>query len=110
MAEIVNSNPSTAPRERDPVASRLISPTTSFFFCSNDDQLERAEARAARAATIRRKSLTSNASFPPPPADPCLSREQITDLFQTCIKLSSQNVCQALSLVWDTAMFFFSFD
>lgn len=86
----MNSNPSTA-RQRDSLASRLISPTTSFFFCSNDDQLERAEARAARAATIRRKSLTSTASLPPPPPDPCLSREQIVDLFQTCIKLSSQN-------------------
>ncbi|GAB2274927.1 hypothetical protein Dimus_009696 [Dionaea muscipula] len=58
----------------------------------NDDLLERAQARAARAAANRRRSLSINA--PPPSAaefDQCLSKQQILELFQNCIKLASEN-------------------
>ncbi|KAJ4977207.1 hypothetical protein NE237_002313 [Protea cynaroides] len=89
MADALSPNPSTAPRQRAPPASRLQSPTSPFFLGSNDDQLERAQARAARAAAIRRKPITATA--PVPPSDPCLSKEQIIELFQNCVKLASEN-------------------
>ncbi|GMN70618.1 hypothetical protein TIFTF001_039661 [Ficus carica] len=82
-------------RQRSPMANRLQSPTSpSFFLGSNDDQLERAQARAARAAASRRR-ITMNADHlppPPPPPDPFLSKEEIIALLQTCIKLASENV------------------
>ncbi|KAF9608000.1 hypothetical protein IFM89_004881 [Coptis chinensis] len=67
-------------------------PTSPLLF-SNNDQLERARARAARAAAIRRKSILV---VSPPPlqsqSDPlCFSKEQITELFTNCIKLASEN-------------------
>lgn len=76
------------------MAARLQSPTSPFFLGSNDDHLERAQARAARAAAIRRKSVALN---PPPPSDgpdsdPGLDKQQILELFQNCIKLASENV------------------
>lgn len=81
--------PSIAVRhQRAPMATRLQPPTSPFFVGSNDDQLERALSRAARAAALRRK-----ATAPPPPAGPGLSNEQIVELFQNCIKLASENVC-----------------
>ncbi|KAL8478231.1 hypothetical protein ACS0TY_030215 [Phlomoides rotata] len=82
MAEILSPNA----KQRAP-----FSPVKSpFFIGSNDDQLERAQARAARAAAIRRKPafLNTSASIT---ADPCLGKEQILDLFQNCIKLASEN-------------------
>ncbi|XP_042519041.1 condensin complex subunit 2 [Macadamia integrifolia] len=89
MADALSPNPSTAPRHRAPMASRLQSPTSPFFLGSNDDQLERAQARAARASAIRRKSIAATA--PPPPSDPYLCKDQIMELFQNCIKLASEN-------------------
>lgn len=74
------------------MVNRPQSPTSPLFVLgSNDDQLERAQARAARAAANRRKAATVSAPSSPP-SDPCLSREQIIDLFQNCIKLASENV------------------
>ncbi|KAL5737568.1 hypothetical protein ACOSP7_030329 [Xanthoceras sorbifolium] len=79
-----------SPRQRAAAMSnRLHSPTRPFFLDSNNDELERAQSRAARAVAIRRKA----AAIPehPPPDDPCLSSEQIVELFQNCIKLASEN-------------------
>lgn len=74
------------------MANRPQSPTSPLFVLgSNDDQLERAQARAARAAANRRKAATVSTPSSPP-SDPCLSREQIIDLFQNFIKLASENV------------------
>jgi condensin complex subunit 2 len=72
----------------------LQSPPPAFPLGSNDDQLERARARAAaRAASVRRRSLA--ASLAPPSAAPqhnLLNRNQVMDLFHNCIKLASENV------------------
>ncbi|XP_020265059.1 condensin complex subunit 2-like isoform X2 [Asparagus officinalis] len=80
------------------MASRIQSPVFNpnpFPLGSNDDDLERAQARAARAASIRRRSV---AFSPPPPTNrsrqqdhPFLASDQIMDLFQNCIKLASEN-------------------
>ncbi|KAK9084788.1 hypothetical protein Sjap_025199 [Stephania japonica] len=81
-------------QQRPPMATRLQSPTSPFFLGSNDDQLERAQARAARAAASRRKSVAVgavNAGAGGVPPDPCFSRSQIVELFQNCIKLASEN-------------------
>lgn len=83
MAETLSPNT----KQRGP-----FSPVKSpFFIGSNDDELERAQARAARAAAIRRKPAFVNTSASTT-ADPCLGKEQILDLFQNCIKLASENV------------------
>ncbi|GAV69703.1 Cnd2 domain-containing protein [Cephalotus follicularis] len=84
MAETVTPNH----KQRLPMASRIQSPTSPFFLGSNDDSLERAQARAARAAAIRRKPLTAP---PAPDPDPCLGKDQILELFRNCIKLASEN-------------------
>ncbi|CAN4103705.1 unnamed protein product [Withania somnifera] len=78
MAEILSPNP----KLKGPFSP------TKFVLGSNDDKLERAQARAARAAVIRRKPLPTE---PPPSADPCLDKQQILELFQNCIKLASEN-------------------
>ncbi|XP_044503217.1 condensin complex subunit 2-like isoform X2 [Mangifera indica] len=81
MAEIL----SPSRRQRIPVAS----PTSPFFLGSNDDTRERAQAREARAAAIRRKVVHV------PPANqvdsPCLGKDQILELLDNCIKLASEN-------------------
>ncbi|XP_060188895.1 condensin complex subunit 2 [Lycium barbarum] len=79
MGEILSPNP------------KLKAPfsPTKFVLGSNDDKLERAQARAARAAVIRRKPI--HVAPPPSSADPCLDKEQILELFQNCIKLASEN-------------------
>ncbi|TMW94675.1 hypothetical protein EJD97_009948 [Solanum chilense] len=80
MAEILSPNPKLkGPGPFSP---------TKFVLGSNDDKLERAQARAARAAVIRRKPIPV---APPPSEDPCLDKEQILELFQNCIKLASEN-------------------
>ncbi|XP_047342546.1 condensin complex subunit 2 isoform X2 [Impatiens glandulifera] len=84
MAEILSPS-----KQRILIASRLQSPTN--FIGPNDDTLERAQARAARAAAIRRKTAASSAAAPPPPPDLCLDKQQILDLFNNCIKLASEN-------------------
>lgn len=90
MAETLSPNPATVQKQRALMSARIQSPTSPFFLGSNDDQLERAQARAARAASIRRKSVAAHAP-PPPDPDPCLGKEQILELFQNCIKLASEN-------------------
>ncbi|XP_031263384.1 condensin complex subunit 2 isoform X3 [Pistacia vera] len=81
MAEIL----SPSRRQRIPVAS----PTSPFFLGSNDDRRERAQAREARAAAIRRKVVHAP---PPNQADsPCLCKDQILELLDNCIKLASEN-------------------
>ncbi|GKV37966.1 hypothetical protein SLEP1_g45925 [Rubroshorea leprosula] len=46
-------------------------------------------ARSARSAAIRPTAPVTNP--PSPPSDYCLSKQQIIDLFQNCIKLASEN-------------------
>lgn len=88
MAEALSPNP----KQRIVTMAPLIqSPMSSFFLGSNDDKLERAQARAARAAAIRRKSLAFAHAPPPKDVDPCLGKEQILELFRNCIKLASEN-------------------
>ncbi|CAH9060356.1 unnamed protein product [Cuscuta europaea] len=79
MAETLSPNPK--PRA-------AFSPPSPFFLGSNDDNFERAQARAARAAAIRRKRVSLAHT---PAADPWLDQNQIFELFQNCIKLASEN-------------------
>ncbi|KAK4758983.1 hypothetical protein SAY87_020284 [Trapa incisa] len=90
MAETLSPNPTTAQRYRS-IVGRIQSPTSSFFLGSNNDELERAQARAARAAAIRRKSVAAYAPPVQQDADPCLGKEQIVELLQNCIRLASEN-------------------
>jgi len=83
MAEFASPNPTAVHKKRLPT------PATTFFVGSNDDQLERAAARAARAAAIRR---TVNFQSQPSDSDPYLNKQQILELFHNCIKLASENV------------------
>lgn len=75
------------------------SPTSPFFLASNNDKLERAQARAARAAAVRRKLDAPTSTTPED--DPCLGKEQILQLLHNCIKLASENVriCFTVSVV-----------
>lgn len=109
MAEGLSPNPATVQKQRALMSARIQSPTSPFFLGSNDDQLERAQARASRAAAIRRKSIAFHAP-PPPTPDPCLGKEQILELFQNCIKLASENVrtlsySRSLSVVYMVTLF-----
>jgi len=81
------------------MSARMQSPTSPFFVGSNDDQLERAQARAARAAAIRHKSLAVNFHPHPPKSPSCLNEHQILDLFHNCIKLASENVIVKIVIV-----------
>ena len=78
--------------QRGTTANRLQSPTSPLFLGSNDDQLERAQARAARAAANRRVAPSTTSAAINTTTDPYLSKEQIVDLFHNCIKLASENV------------------
>ena len=91
MVEALSPNPVTVQKQRALMSAQIQSPTSPFFLGSNNDQLERAQARAARAAAIRRKSTAAHAP-PHPDPDMCLEKEQILELFQNCIKLASENV------------------
>ncbi|MED6181093.1 hypothetical protein PIB30_016431 [Stylosanthes scabra] len=94
MAENLSPNPTMGgQKQRLPMAALIQSPTSPFFLGSNDDKLERAQARAARAAAIRRKNVAANLNSQSSDAnsDPCLNTQQILDLFQNCIKLASEN-------------------
>lgn len=87
MAETLSPIRTPGHKQRAPV----LSPDRPLFLGSNDDKLERAQARAARAAAIRRKPVPVNQATDANPADPCLGQEQIMELFQNCIKLASEN-------------------
>ncbi|KAF7805780.1 condensin complex subunit 2 [Senna tora] len=92
MADTLSPNPTIGQKQRLPMAARIQSPTSPFFLGSNDDQLERAQARAARAAAIRRKAVAAKLQSESSDADsPCLNKQQILDLLQNCIKLASEN-------------------
>ncbi|KAI4384956.1 hypothetical protein MLD38_003038 [Melastoma candidum] len=94
MIEVSSPGPATSVHKQ-----RLQSPTSPFFLGSNDDALERAQARAARAAALRRRSFVSVNPYSQPQSgdgedgngDPGLKRQQILELFQNCIKLASEN-------------------
>ncbi|GMY31162.1 condensin complex subunit 2-like [Fagus crenata] len=90
MAEEPLSPRPTTTTQRASIATRLQSPTSPFFIGSNDDQLERAQARAARAAANRRIAPTTTTTTTPSP-ETCLNKQQIVDLFHNCIKLASEN-------------------
>lgn len=80
-------------RPRTPTTALLQSPTSHAFpLGSNDDELERAQARAARAASIRRRSFAPNPSAATSTRHDLLDRDQIMDLFHNCVKLASENV------------------
>ncbi|WOL18419.1 condensin complex subunit 2 [Canna indica] len=89
----IRTPPAKAPRAaapKTPMASRLQSPP--FHLGSNNDELERAQARAAaRAASVRRKSVAPNPSLAFDKRNDILDRGQIMDLFHNCIKLASEN-------------------
>ena len=89
MAETLSPNPAMGRKQR----LRIQSPTSPFVLGSNNDQLERARARDARAAANRRKSLALNQPLQAN-SHPGLNKQQILDLFQNCIKLASENVKQ----------------
>ncbi|KAJ8442946.1 hypothetical protein Cgig2_019519 [Carnegiea gigantea] len=92
MAETLSPNRTPGLKRRASIAIRLQSPTSPFFLGSNDDKLERAQARAARAAAIRRKPLDVVEDAPPSsPSNACLDGDQIMELFRNCIKLASEN-------------------
>ncbi|KAI9075362.1 hypothetical protein K1719_042674 [Acacia pycnantha] len=82
----IPSPSTTLTNRRTPMAHTFQSPMSPFFLGSNDDQLERAQSSAARAASTLR-----NVAAPPPQADSGLSSDQIVELFRNCIKLASEN-------------------
>ncbi|XP_026659351.2 condensin complex subunit 2-like isoform X2 [Phoenix dactylifera] len=95
--ELYRSQVASIPPQRGalPMASRLQYPTPHphFFLGSNDDQLERAQSRAARSAAIR---LKSSALHPPPPFSSSdrpgfFDTEQIMELYHNCLRLASEN-------------------
>ncbi|KAL4555530.1 hypothetical protein LXL04_038152 [Taraxacum kok-saghyz] len=87
MEETLSPSRTPGHKQRAPV----LSPDRPLFLGSNDDKLERAQARAARAAAIRRKPVALHQATDANLADPCLGQEQIMELFQNCIKLASEN-------------------
>ncbi|KAG8051727.1 hypothetical protein GUJ93_ZPchr0001g31443 [Zizania palustris] len=93
-AEAAPAPARTPPPARGAAAgSRLLlqSPPSAFPLGSNDDQLERARARAAaRAASVRRRSLAASLA-PKAQQSDLLNRDEVMDLFQNCIKLASEN-------------------
>ncbi|KMT12767.1 hypothetical protein BVRB_4g088610 [Beta vulgaris subsp. vulgaris] len=93
MAETLSPNPLQQQKRRISISTRLQSPTSPFFLASNDDKLERAQARAARAAAVRRIIAEDDLLSPPPssPSNSCLDGAQIMELFRNCIKLASEN-------------------
>ncbi|KAJ1283725.1 hypothetical protein BS78_03G148400 [Paspalum vaginatum] len=87
-------------------ASRVMlqSPPPAFPLGSNDDQLERARARAAaRAASVRRRSLAASIAPSKDPRHDLLNREQVMDLFHNCIKLASENKINQKN-TWDLGL------
>lgn len=79
-------------RHKTPLKERAQTPARHLF-SPNDDDFERAQVRAARAAASRRKSTVG-----PPDlqasgieSDKLLAKNQILELFQNCIKLASEN-------------------
>ncbi|KAG7568610.1 Condensin complex subunit 2/barren [Arabidopsis thaliana x Arabidopsis arenosa] len=89
MDESLTPNPKQRPAS---TTTRIQAPTSPFFLGSNDDRLEREQARAARAAASRRRSVIfARGPQPETESDPCFDKQQILELFQNCIKLASEN-------------------
>ncbi|KAG2308856.1 hypothetical protein Bca52824_028604 [Brassica carinata] len=90
MEEPLTPNP-----KQNPVSTttRIQAPTSPFFLGSNDDRLEREQARAARVAASRRKSVVfaRGPQQPEKESDPCFDKQQILELFQNCIKFQKIN-------------------
>ncbi|MCO5582643.1 hypothetical protein L7F22_036541 [Adiantum nelumboides] len=83
-----------AMKHKTPLKSRTLSPSQAILSPNNDDY-ERAQVRAARAAAQRRKSLIAleadklrQKTFG---EEDLLGKHQILDLFQNCIKLATEN-------------------
>eukprot|EP00250_Pteridium_aquilinum_P035725 c9866_g1_i1 orf=530-2599(+) len=81
-------------KHKTPLKARTLSPSQNILSPNNDDY-ERAQVRAARAAAQRRKSFVGleaeklrQNSFG---EEDLLGKDQILDLFQNCIKLSTEN-------------------
>ncbi|KAI7725952.1 hypothetical protein M8C21_004157 [Ambrosia artemisiifolia] len=87
MAELLSPSRTPGFKQRAPV----LSPDRTLFLGSNDDKLERAQARAARAAANRRKPVGLQQAKDESASDPCLGQDQIMELLQNCIKLASEN-------------------
>ncbi|KAJ0582812.1 putative condensin complex subunit 2/barren [Helianthus annuus] len=87
MAEILSPSRTPGFKQRAPV----LSPDRTLFLGSNDDKLERAQARAARAAANRRKPVAFPQATDASSADTYLGQEQIMEMLQNCIKLASEN-------------------
>ncbi|GJY03296.1 condensin complex subunit 2-like protein [Tanacetum coccineum] len=83
-----NPNPPLIQKQRPPLLSP---PNNKFFIGSNDDKLERAQARAARAALFRRKPVTLNNGVESTVKEKCLGKEQIMEMHRKCLKLASEN-------------------
>lgn len=85
---------------RTPLKSRVQSPG-GHLLTPNDDELERAQVRMARAAALRRKSgIGAEAAISPQPrasqdGSAVLSKEHILELHRNCIKLAAENVCNS---------------
>lgn len=89
-------------KSRTPLKARTQSPARVLLLNNNDDEFERAQARAVRAAANRKKSLLGNdgnggaggigRSISSQLRDEdLLDKDQILDLLQNCIKLASEN-------------------
>lgn len=87
MAEFLSPKATQVKKQR----ATILSPVSNFVLGSNNDKLERAQARAARAASIRRKPVNFNKAADDNPTDDFLGQEQIMELFHNCIKLASEN-------------------
>eukprot|EP00249_Psilotum_nudum_P032004 c47091_g1_i1 orf=213-2336(+) len=85
-------------KHKTPLKARTHSPGQLLFSPNNDDY-EKAQARAARAAAIRRKSFVGLDGMEVDNGTrgrlsgghDVLSKEQILELFQNCIKLATEN-------------------
>ena len=86
-------------KHKTPLKSRTLSPSLNILSPNNDD-FERAQVRAARAASHRRKSigLVGRGDKDYDCEEDILGKGQILDLLQNCIKLAAENV-SALSLI-----------
>lgn len=89
-------------KSRTPLKARTQSPARVLLLNNNDDEFERAQARAVRAVANRKKSLLGNdgnggaggigRSISSQLRDEdLLDKDQILDLLQNCIKLASEN-------------------
>lgn len=83
-----------AVKHKTPLKSRTHSPSQNVLSPNNDDY-ERAQVRAARAASQRRKSFVGLEAEKSRQKifgeEDLLGKDQILDLFQNCIKLATEN-------------------